>query len=307
MKNFTFSLIFILSAVLGFSQACPDPTSVICDDLDAYTVGDVIGQAGADHWVAWPGSSLSGQVIDTNSFSGSQSLYIGAGPVLDMLFLTGDQTSGLTTLAWKMYVPANATAYFNVQANPSAGDSYVYQLYFNEGGANPGLATFQQLPPEFDYPQDEWFDVSLSVNMNSLTHSLSVNGNDILVGTDYVANAGSQPATHFSSINFYAVDAANQYYIDDIVMHYDPLTSLDELDQDKFSIYPNPTTDVLNIATEKNIESIVMNDLLGHVVIAENNINNMPTQLDISALSQGIYMISLQIDGETFTQKVIKR
>ena len=309
MKNFTFCLLFVLISAIGFSQACPDPTSVICDDLDGYTLGDVLGQSGADHWAPWPGASLSAQVTEDQSFSGAQSLSItgSAPPLLDMLFLTGDQTDGLTTLTWKMYLPTGATGYFNIQANPTAGNSYIYQLYFNELGAAPGVGNFQQLPEIFDYPQDTWFDVVISVNMNSMTHSLSINGADILTDAVYVNNAGAQPATTFSSINFFAVDAANQYYLDDVVLHFDPLTSIEEIDGQAFTIHPNPSNDVVFISAEKVIENIIVRDLIGQTVIAENTLNSAPYQLSLGALSNGIYTVSVQINGEVFTQKVVKK
>lgn len=307
MKNFTFCLLFVFVTAIGSSQACPDPTSVVCDDLDGYALGDVLGQTGADHWAPWPGGSLSAQVTGDQFFSGTQSLSISAGPVLDMLFLTGDQTDGLTTLTWKMYIPTGATAYFNVQADPTAGEAYIYQIYFNENGASPGLGAFQQLPPTFEYPEDTWFDVSISVNMNTMTHSLALNGEDILVNTAYVANAGGGVATTFSSINFYAVDAANQYYLDDIVLHYDPATSIEQIDEQVFTVYPNPTNDVLYVASELAIENMVLRDLIGKEVLSLNRIDQNQSQLSLAALSNGVYTLTVQIDGQVFTQKIVKK
>lgn len=57
---------------------------------------------------------------------------------------------------------------------------------------------------------------------------------------------------------------------------------------DKLSIYPNPTNDVLNISFETKIENIIiiLSNSIGQIVLNQEIINN---QLDLSHLSKGVY------------------
>ncbi len=76
---------------------------------------------------------------------------------------------------------------------------------------------------------------------------------------------------------------------------------------------PNPTQDVVNVSMilHQNAEvTIQITDILGKV-IKEEVINYAEgqniTQVNLSDLADGIYMLSLQANGEVFTNKVVKQ
>ena len=63
-----------------------------------------------------------------------------------------------------------------------------------------------------------------------------------------------------------------------------------ETDQQPFlNVYPNPTSDIINIKTGKTFEFVRITDLLG------NLISSIPfrEQIDVSGLSSGIYTLTL--------------
>lgn len=73
----------------------------------------------------------------------------------------------------------------------------------------------------------------------------------------------------------------------------------------EISLYPNPVVDVLNITLPSSVElqSATMHDLLGkqtQVSIGENNTINM------SQMAAGVYILKLETNQGTMTQKVIK-
>lgn len=68
-----------------------------------------------------------------------------------------------------------------------------------------------------------------------------------------------------------------------------------------FSIYPNPTQDVLNIASQQPIETVKIYNLQGQL-IKEGSSN----RVDVSQLNTGLYFIQLSVDGKTVTKKFIK-
>jgi hypothetical protein len=70
------------------------------------------------------------------------------------------------------------------------------------------------------------------------------------------------------------------------------------------SLYPNPAHDVLNISsTGRENLRIELMDLTGRR-LAEKQVMGKDT-IDLSQLSQGIYVVRMQNDRETYTQKIV--
>lgn len=75
----------------------------------------------------------------------------------------------------------------------------------------------------------------------------------------------------------------------------------------KFSVYPNPAKNNVNISNSNaSISAIEMTDVNGRIVKTENftNVNNVI--VNISDLSQGIYMMKIISDKGIDTKKIIK-
>jgi hypothetical protein len=87
--------------------------------------------------------------------------------------------------------------------------------------------------------------------------------------------------------------------------------NVNTLNTDVVSVYPNPANGVLNInlnvLNTNNLNNVVeIVDVTGKVVLTEN-INNFAgnTQLDVSSLDKGIYIVRVSNGINTFTSKVI--
>jgi len=72
-----------------------------------------------------------------------------------------------------------------------------------------------------------------------------------------------------------------------------------------FKAYPNPVTGLLNLSFNKNITNVAVFNLLGQQILS-NNTNSKLTQIDMSLLSKGTYMVKVTADNEVKTIKVIK-
>ncbi len=70
------------------------------------------------------------------------------------------------------------------------------------------------------------------------------------------------------------------------------------------SVYPNPASDILNINVPSNIEvnAVAMYDVLGK----RSNVNFSNGQINISSLSNGVYILSVETNNGTLTQKIVK-
>lgn len=82
--------------------------------------------------------------------------------------------------------------------------------------------------------------------------------------------------------------------------------STDEFLASNWSVYPNPTKDLVTIsATTYTISSIEMTDLNGRI-IKSNTLNNVSeTQLNIADLSQGVYLLKITSDKGITTKKLV--
>ena len=83
------------------------------------------------------------------------------------------------------------------------------------------------------------------------------------------------------------------------------------MEDNSIILYPNPTKDIINIASKKSFELQVF-DILGNRVIywkveAKEDGSTKTSKVDMSLLSNGIYNFSVTYDGNTSTKKVLKR
>ena len=87
---------------------------------------------------------------------------------------------------------------------------------------------------------------------------------------------------------------------------YDATLSTDNFVQDNFNIYPNPVKDELKLSYTSIISSVRIINILGQEVFNEK-INSKETNLDLSGLVAGNYIVTLQIEDFIKTIKIIKQ
>jgi hypothetical protein len=90
-------------------------------------------------------------------------------------------------------------------------------------------------------------------------------------------------------------------YVDDIQVRGEDASNLSETSVEDFKVYPNPFNDVIQIESDKNVESISINDLNGKKLLetTEKNIN-------LNFLANGYYFVILKSEKQTFTYRVLK-
>ncbi|SDW84457.1 T9SS type A sorting domain-containing protein [Aequorivita viscosa] len=92
-----------------------------------------------------------------------------------------------------------------------------------------------------------------------------------------------------------------EYTIDFNVLEIDEFTKT----LDPLTIYPNPTSDVLNVALKNTVTThITVYSLTGSKVVAAESV----IQLDISNLDSGVYMVRVQDDANAvYFKRIVKR
>ena len=102
-------------------------------------------------------------------------------------------------------------------------------------------------------------------------------------------------------------DESSHYAIDNLTIEVgNLLLSTAELKKFGFSLFPNPTTGLINFKANEAVSRIGIFNTLGQEVFnKELNVTN--GQLDISHLNNGIYSIKATINGQSGTMKFIKK
>ncbi|MFN8273577.1 MAG: choice-of-anchor J domain-containing protein [Flavobacteriaceae bacterium] len=97
-------------------------------------------------------------------------------------------------------------------------------------------------------------------------------------------------------------------YLDDVLLTQETLSTQNFITS-QFMVGPNPVNDVINISSKNNatISSISMTDMNGRVVKNLSFDNIAKTELNISDLSAGVYMMSMVTSKGNGTVKIVKK
>ncbi len=143
-------------------------------------------------------------VSDEQAFSNTQSVLIQDGGAQDVLLRFDDESTGVWTVDWMMYVPVGNNAYYNFQGANAPGGAYIAEIYFNETNGTPGEGAWAGTA--FTYPEGEWFAVEHLIDLN----------NDLITATINGTVVGSFPYTTvtgdlLSSVDFFSADPVNKF------------------------------------------------------------------------------------------------
>lgn len=89
------------------------------------------------------------------------------------------------------------------------------------------------------------------------------------------------------------------------VSAYDASLSTASFNLEGFKAYPNPVKDVLNLSYTKEISKVSVHNLLGQEVLSKS-VNAIQSQVDLSRLSTGTYLVKVTVDGLENTIKIVK-
>lgn len=73
-----------------------------------------------------------------------------------------------------------------------------------------------------------------------------------------------------------------------------------------FSYFPNPTSGELSLQAASNIDSVAIYNMLGQKVM-DAEIGATTSNISLSGLTTGTYIMKVTVEGQTGTYKVIKQ
>lgn len=130
-----------------------------------------------------------------------------------------------------------------------------------------------------------------------------------VTSTQYTYNVPASfdvQAVYFS-INCVSDDQFD-FAVDDFKVTTTAVASTQSFFANNFSIYPNPTNNVLNLSVKNClvINQINVVDLNGRTVKTINNVLNSETEINVSDLTSGVYMLNVKTNEGVATSKFIK-
>ncbi|MCI5055399.1 MAG: DUF4465 domain-containing protein, partial [Flavobacteriales bacterium] len=148
------------------------------------------------------------------------------------------------------------------------------------------LADYRFTNDSLDYIIDDWQLVDLSSlgAFDSLWFSLSSTDNDPVFG----------------------INTPDFFFIDNLTVDI-PFDVYDlNNEEDIFTIFPNPASEMLNVALNGEGEILTLTDLTGKVLKSINNIVSNQLSIDVSDLSPGMYFVMIDNDFKTSKKLIVE-
>ncbi len=101
-------------------------------------------------------------------------------------------------------------------------------------------------------------------------------------------------------------DGSGAVYGWEATVDCEAVLSIEDVTNSKeITVYPNPASSVLNIDSQKEIISIQLNDASGKRVLSKKS-NSLKEKVNIEHLPKGVYILTVEMKGQTVTKKIIK-
>ncbi len=86
----------------------------------------------------------------------------------------------------------------------------------------------------------------------------------------------------------------------------DSQLSITDNEVETFSVYPNPTSDILNIKSKEDVDNVTVYNLLGQNVASFDKNQIIDSAVNLSELSKGLYLVKITSGDKSQTIRVTK-
>ena len=217
---------------------------------------------------------------------------------------------------------ANKPTIYNIIDNlvagqPSAVNAQLQAGYYTSTGTQLLYLGANNTPNYANFPYNSWISVQLFVEYQ-YEGNVTTSGNvyvyipalNILKAADF---------KHSEIIELLMIEGGSRENLP-VAVKYDniKLTALNTLPtylgvenfiSQKFNVYPNPATSIVNISNAKNmlVNQITVYDMAGKQLSTQSFNNEAEVQLNVEHLQSGTYMLHLQTNEGTAVKKLVKK
>jgi len=308
MKKITLLFLFVLTAY-GLSAQ----ETISFESSEGYSLGDVNGQNGWETTGTGPGTFIENQVIsDEQSSDGSFSLKI----VQEVAFpgqsapIVGGFYEYSTAVPYSNAV-FSADMYIDT-FNPNTSDFifglvnitnevFISYIRFSFEGdiivlVEDSTGTIILDDTMQDWTPLTWFNVRMELTNNNIEFFID----DVSIYSGTVAS----PNLDIEQVNFAHDNFEGFAYIDNFRTNDEPLSTFD-FSTANFDYYVD-NNNYLNLSANEQIDNVSLHNLLGQQVLSQK-LSAQDEQINLSALSSGVYLAKVQIKGATKTFKIMKK
>ncbi|OCK52459.1 hypothetical protein BA768_11400 [Chryseobacterium sp. CBo1] len=334
MKKILSSLLLVSATMMMFGQV----QVLVNENFNTLITGNLAGQ---NSWVTGGGTATDYQIVSIDAAHGL-SLTTTSGNGYAATSNPNNRTAArqpaITANASNNIIQANAEIYtgssngsgeyrFSVVGNSSSSSTTAIALggftYNVTTKKLNGLGTFNNAGSPTLYliladanapvfPVNTWVSVSFTYNKTTgaMTWSWPGGGTSISTDPDQIAGMIAKDI-YVQNITTTGNTNSNTVGVDNILAQFGSSSTLSVSDvntvqankRSAISIYPNPTTDVLNIKTDSKINAVSVVDLTGRKV----NVKLEGDKVDVRGLSAGTYLINVETKDGISTEKFIKK
>jgi len=304
MKKITLLLLAFIAGFGVFAQQ-----TISFETAEGFTLGDINGQSG---WVSTgdgSGGFVTNQVIsDEQSTDGTQSFKITtesafgpqSNPVIGGFYTYPspvDYTSAV--ISYDIYIDevpdANDYLFGVIGEDPLGDPGFVFLVVFNfennirvadDAGNFTNIGT---------WVTDTWYNVRVEITGSSAEYFID----DVSVATYNLLNNYDILSARFVHDNF-----GGNAYFDNFRTNDEPLSTFD-FSATNFNYFVD-NNNYLNLSADQQLDNVSLHNLLGQQVLSQK-LSAQDEQINLNALSSGVYLAKVQIKGATKTFKIMKK
>lgn len=214
-----------------------------------------------------------------------------------------------------------AIALYNADATKVLGGFLIdksnldmYAYLYAEGQQGDANVIGDLVEGGYTLPENTWVKLAFVYNYADGTVAFAGFDADDVALFPAAGFEGSAPETaigevDFISSNFAAGNTASAISLFDnlSVEFVGAVVGVDEVAAAQFSVFPNPATDVINVANVQGLNAIQIVDLNGRTVKSVNFGGVSEASVNVSDLTAGVYMMNIATEKGTSTQKIVKK
>jgi len=178
---------------------------------------------------------------------------------------------------------------------------------FDDGNENITTAIQKVIIKDITAPEVPTLaDVTAEYSVESLTAPTTT---DNCAGTIIGTTTQTFPITAKGTTNvIWTFDDGNENSIEVIQkVIIGQATDISDVASKSISIYPNPTSGIINFDfSTLDVKKVSISDITGKVIM-EKLVSNQRESIDISNYSSGVYVINIQLEKEVITKKIMKK
>lgn len=304
------------------------------EDFNSYPAGDLISDLSSTipdqgGWLSGSSSPQTANLIVTPE-TGKGNVIVaisnGTSPIgvvnfrqaygtIDALWNNRTAGNNIMKFEYEFYGSDNFNIHGQIESQGSTLINVTPQSYLNRIAANYWDTTSNKniILKNYNttiFPYDTWLTVEMFIDYNT---------NDVYF---YLPTLNLQATGTFShnripdGISFYigALNQSSVVKLDNIKLSAlqtlpSYLVSTSEFVSSKFTIFPNPVTDVVTITNSENIgiEQIKVFDISGKTIKLLNFHNENKVQLNLGDFVAGMYLLHIKTNAGTAIKKVVKK